>query len=76
MENKSFLEKALVKAEKTLDATPEYKKFEKALKAKREAWDAVCATDEAYEKAKKATDEAFFGVDLATEPRGADNQEN
>lgn len=39
MENKSFLKKALVKAEKALDATPEYKDWEKAHEAYKKTFE-------------------------------------
>ena len=51
MENKSSLEKTLMKAEKAMEATPECKAYEEAWKAKKEACRAVYETKEAYDKA-------------------------
>lgn len=67
MENKSFLEKAFVKAEKALEATPEYKEFEKAMKAKREANEVYMKANVAFEKAKKADEDAWKAVKATPE---------
>ena len=62
--------KAYKEVEKAMEATPEYK-------VKEELWEAVKATPawKAYDKTCEAKEKTFFSVDLATEPRGADNEE-
>ena len=70
MENKSFLEKALMKAEETMEATPEYKSFEKAKETKRKTCKTLNEAKEAYDKADKALNEAkeaYWKADKATD---------